>query len=35
MHLYPTDLQQRSSKHKMEKRQHLQQMLMRKLDIHT
>jgi hypothetical protein len=30
----PTDLQQRSLKHTMEKRQPLQQMLLRKLDIY-
>jgi hypothetical protein len=33
-HLQPTDLQQRSPKHMMEKRQPLQQMLLGKLDIH-
>jgi hypothetical protein len=34
MHLYPTDLQQRSPKHTMEKRQALQQMLLERLDFH-
>jgi hypothetical protein len=33
-HLLPTDLQQRNSKHMMEKRQPLQQMLLGKLDIY-
>jgi hypothetical protein len=34
MHLYPTDVWQRSPKHTMEKRQPLQQMSLGKLDIH-
>jgi hypothetical protein len=34
MHLQPTDLQQRSPKRTIEKRQPLQQMLLGKLDIH-
>jgi hypothetical protein len=34
INLYPTDLQQRSPKHIMEKKQPLQQMLLGKLDIH-
>jgi hypothetical protein len=34
MHLHPTDLQQRSPRHMMEKRESLQQMLQGKLDIH-
>jgi hypothetical protein len=33
-HLQPTDLQQRGSKHAVEKRQPLQQMLLGELDIH-
>jgi hypothetical protein len=33
-HLQPTNIQQRSPKHMMEKRQPLQQMLLGKLDIH-
>jgi hypothetical protein len=34
-HLQPNDLQQRSPKHTMEKRQPLQQTLLRKLDPHV
>jgi hypothetical protein len=33
-HLYPTDLQEKSPKYMMEKRQPLQQILLGKLDIH-
>jgi hypothetical protein len=33
-HLYPTDLQEKSPKYMMEKRQPLPQILLGKLDIH-